>query len=151
MRISVRTSVSYFSYTRNEVVCDNPNDFSEYMLTRRGLTPSLLHGGDAHHEARLLCQHGRQVAAWLNHFVVSITLSMLETMAHAPLLSLIISTVQQSTRAGLILVAMAMIGWGFRPAPAVALEEICDNAIDDDNDGLIDLNDPDCDCAVIEP
>lgn len=24
--------------------------------------------------------------------------------------------------------------------------EICDNAIDDDGDGLIDLNDPDCDC-----
>lgn len=30
-------------------------------------------------------------------------------------------------------------------------QEICDNAIDDDNDGLIDLNDPDCACAVIEP
>ncbi len=29
--------------------------------------------------------------------------------------------------------------------------EICDNAIDDDQDGLIDLNDPDCDCAVLEP
>lgn len=31
------------------------------------------------------------------------------------------------------------------------MSEICDNAIDDDMDGLIDLNDPDCDCAVIEP
>ncbi len=31
------------------------------------------------------------------------------------------------------------------------LEEICDNAIDDDGDGLIDLNDPDCDCPVVEP
>lgn len=31
------------------------------------------------------------------------------------------------------------------------LEEICDNAVDDDQDGLIDLNDPDCDCPVIEP
>ncbi|GJM35072.1 MAG: hypothetical protein DHS20C18_40730 [Saprospiraceae bacterium] len=31
------------------------------------------------------------------------------------------------------------------------LEEICDNAADDDGDGLIDLNDPDCDCPVVEP
>lgn len=30
-------------------------------------------------------------------------------------------------------------------------DEICDNGIDDDADGLIDLNDPDCDCPVIEP
>jgi gliding motility-associated-like protein len=30
-------------------------------------------------------------------------------------------------------------------------EEICDNALDDDFDGLIDLNDPDCDCPIIEP
>lgn len=29
--------------------------------------------------------------------------------------------------------------------------EICDNAIDDDGDGLIDLNDPDCECTVVEP
>lgn len=29
--------------------------------------------------------------------------------------------------------------------------EICDNAIDDDLDGLIDLNDSDCTCIVIEP
>jgi len=27
--------------------------------------------------------------------------------------------------------------------------EICDNGIDDDNDGLIDLNDPECDCQDI--
>ena len=25
-------------------------------------------------------------------------------------------------------------------------QEICDNGIDDDGDGLIDLNDPDCEC-----
>jgi gliding motility-associated-like protein len=31
------------------------------------------------------------------------------------------------------------------------MEEICDNAIDDDLDGLIDLNDPDCDCPLYEP
>ena len=30
-----------------------------------------------------------------------------------------------------------------------AMEEICDNALDDDNDGLIDLNDPDCICEKI--
>ncbi|MBK7870586.1 MAG: gliding motility-associated C-terminal domain-containing protein [Saprospiraceae bacterium] len=29
--------------------------------------------------------------------------------------------------------------------------EICENAKDDDGDGLIDLNDPDCDCPVVEP
>ncbi len=29
---------------------------------------------------------------------------------------------------------------------AVPNAEICDNALDDDGDGLIDLNDPDCDC-----
>jgi gliding motility-associated-like protein len=31
------------------------------------------------------------------------------------------------------------------------IAEICDNALDDDSDGLIDLNDPDCDCKIIEP
>ncbi|HMP30646.1 MAG TPA: hypothetical protein PKD85_13660, partial [Saprospiraceae bacterium] len=31
------------------------------------------------------------------------------------------------------------------------MKEICDNAIDDDNDGLIDLNDPDCTCDIIKP
>lgn len=29
--------------------------------------------------------------------------------------------------------------------------EICDNAIDDDEDGLIDLNDPDCACSISTP
>jgi gliding motility-associated-like protein len=29
--------------------------------------------------------------------------------------------------------------------------EICDNGIDDDGDGLIDLNDPDCDCPTRRP
>nr|MCU0349139.1 hypothetical protein [Saprospiraceae bacterium] len=29
--------------------------------------------------------------------------------------------------------------------------EVCDNAIDDDEDGLIDLNDPDCDCPEALP
>ena len=31
------------------------------------------------------------------------------------------------------------------------MDEICDNALDDDGDGLIDLNDDDCDCEVVEP
>jgi len=31
------------------------------------------------------------------------------------------------------------------------MEEICDNAIDDDMDGKIDLNDEDCACVVVEP
>ncbi|MEL7119885.1 MAG: gliding motility-associated C-terminal domain-containing protein [Bacteroidota bacterium] len=31
------------------------------------------------------------------------------------------------------------------------MDEICNNALDDDNDGLIDLNDPDCECKIIEP
>ncbi len=30
-----------------------------------------------------------------------------------------------------------------------AMEEVCDNAIDDDNDGLIDINDPDCRCEIV--
>jgi gliding motility-associated-like protein len=29
--------------------------------------------------------------------------------------------------------------------------EICDNAVDDDGDGLVDLNDEDCDCPIVEP
>lgn len=35
--------------------------------------------------------------------------------------------------------------------PGLVLEEICDNGRDDDGDGLIDLNDPDCVCASVEP
>ncbi|WP_235291167.1 gliding motility-associated C-terminal domain-containing protein [Portibacter lacus] len=34
---------------------------------------------------------------------------------------------------------------------ANAQTEICDNALDDDNDGLIDLNDGDCECETIKP
>lgn len=30
------------------------------------------------------------------------------------------------------------------------MEEICNNAIDDDSDGLIDLNDPDCSCEIAD-
>ena len=52
------------------------------------------------------------------------------------------------------LILILNLGWGsiskFSPSK-ISLEEICDNAVDDDNDGLIDLNDPDCDCPVLEP
>ncbi len=36
-------------------------------------------------------------------------------------------------------------------AHEVSMVEICDNAMDDDGNGLIDLNDPACDCPVAEP
>ena len=52
-----------------------------------------------------------------------------------------------------LLLTLAFILFGSmmdRPAIDVMVE-ICDNAIDDDSDGLIDLNDPDCDCPVLEP
>ena len=29
------------------------------------------------------------------------------------------------------------------------MDEICDNGIDDDDDGLIDINDPDCVCEIV--
>lgn len=47
-----------------------------------------------------------------------------------------------------ILLAGNFFNW-YTPPPT--LEEICDNAKDDDADGLIDLNDPDCACASVEP
>lgn len=37
------------------------------------------------------------------------------------------------------------------PASLVTMSEICENAIDDDMDGMIDLNDADCECTVIKP
>jgi hypothetical protein len=44
---------------------------------------------------------------------------------------------------------------GARCPTAPVLQEICDNGIDDDGDGLIDCQDPSCsgygDCAVVEP
>lgn len=48
---------------------------------------------------------------------------------------------------------LSFFGFNFLSPVAnpVMMEEICDNATDDDNDGLIDLNDPDCVCEVIEP
>ena len=46
---------------------------------------------------------------------------------------------------------LALTGVSFVNTDGVLGDEICDNAIDDDNDGLIDLNDPDCTCVLIEP
>lgn len=40
---------------------------------------------------------------------------------------------------------------GNPPATHTFMDEICDNAIDDDDDGLIDLNDPDCICELVRP
>lgn len=37
------------------------------------------------------------------------------------------------------------------PSITIGQNEICDNGIDDDNDMLIDLNDDDCSCELIEP
>jgi len=47
-----------------------------------------------------------------------------------------------------ILFLPLLIAWiSFEISSTVPIVEICDNAIDDDGDGLIDLNDPDCDCS----
>jgi len=51
-------------------------------------------------------------------------------------------------------ICLALLFLSFSPKQQQAIvstEEICDNAIDDDLDGLIDLNDPDCECEFIEP
>lgn len=40
---------------------------------------------------------------------------------------------------------------GVAPVTFAQLVEICDNALDDDGDGLIDVNDPDCECPILEP
>ncbi|MEM7657103.1 MAG: gliding motility-associated C-terminal domain-containing protein [Bacteroidota bacterium] len=49
-----------------------------------------------------------------------------------------------------LLLFMAFVG----PGPllyAQISEEICDNGIDDDGDGRVDLNDPDCACPIAKP
>ena len=47
--------------------------------------------------------------------------------------------------------AFTAFGKGESPVRPGAAEEICDNGRDDDGDGLIDLNDPECTCPVVEP
>lgn len=49
-----------------------------------------------------------------------------------------------------VLFTLSGIGYFAFTAPNHTLE-ICDNAIDDDDNGLIDLNDPYCDCGLAEP
>ena len=53
----------------------------------------------------------------------------------------------------LLSILSASLLWGLMPAAPNGDRnlEICDNALDDDGDGLIDLNDPDCDCPEIAP
>ncbi len=57
----------------------------------------------------------------------------------------------------LFLPILALVVVGMMPLPLFepfyksTTVEICDNAIDDDEDGFIDLNDPECECMVIEP
>ena len=41
--------------------------------------------------------------------------------------------------------------FAFSPSDIIVMDEICNNGVDDDEDGLIDLNDPECDCPTIEP
>ncbi|MCB0598853.1 MAG: gliding motility-associated C-terminal domain-containing protein [Lewinellaceae bacterium] len=53
----------------------------------------------------------------------------------------------------LLLIISASLWLGLMPPapPEKANAEICDNALDDDGDGRIDLNDPDCDCPKAAP
>ncbi len=55
------------------------------------------------------------------------------------------SKIMPSKTSLLLLVWMFVIASSHLPGQ-VNMPEICDNALDDDADGLIDLNDPDCDC-----
>ena len=48
------------------------------------------------------------------------------------------------------LLAFLLLDFGYNDSSFLP-PEICENAIDDDQDGLIDLNDPDCVCELIEP
>ena len=48
-----------------------------------------------------------------------------------------------------LLLAGNFLSW--HSSPQQSLEEFCDNGIDDDADGLIDLNDPDCTCPSAAP
>ena len=50
-----------------------------------------------------------------------------------------------------MLVLLTSFPWKNLLTPTISMIEICNNALDDDNDGLIDLNDPDCECKIIEP
>ncbi|MCB0685672.1 MAG: gliding motility-associated C-terminal domain-containing protein [Saprospiraceae bacterium] len=51
----------------------------------------------------------------------------------------------------LCLIVLFSMSSSYSPLTKSWSVEICNNAIDDDLDGLIDLNDPDCLCSVAEP
>ena len=66
----------------------------------------------------------------------------------------ILNDIVRFRRVCILLVAVVSIGFvSMYPAPTSPPPiEICDNGIDDDGDGLIDLNDTaDCECNLIEP
>lgn len=50
-----------------------------------------------------------------------------------------------------IILLLLLSGRATTTSSQFPLVEICDNAIDDDNNGLIDLNDPACECSPPEP
>jgi len=50
---------------------------------------------------------------------------------------------------GILLLPSLLLSWHL--SPPLSLEEVCDNGIDDDMDGLIDLNDPDGNCLSAAP
>lgn len=70
-------------------------------------------------------------------------------MGYPRRISIFIPPIQNLGRA-LLLCTVAITAWSYRPMPCAGMEEICDNALDDDLDGLVDLNDPDCECAEAE-
>ena len=45
---------------------------------------------------------------------------------------------------------LAFLFWVMLPVAVSGQVEICDNGIDDDNDNLVDLNDEDCACEILE-
>jgi len=49
------------------------------------------------------------------------------------------------------LLAFLLLSAGIRPAELPAPPEICDNGVDDDMDGLIDIQDDDCVCPEWKP
>ena len=62
-----------------------------------------------------------------------------------PLLSFLrlLSAMKELVYKWSLLIGMIVVSQG------LFAQEICDNGVDDDSDGLIDLNDPDCQCAGI--
>ncbi len=51
----------------------------------------------------------------------------------------------------IFLLLFSVLAGGIRKSNNSGMVELCDNALDDDNDGMIDLNDPDCACELLAP